>query len=98
MAASSCSRAAKPSGCADAAQGVFSIAALFSTVGPGPWCILPSVPSESDDLRESHLASRRQFIAMSATRYRKRFDSISYGSGIKWARRESLRAKYHHEA
>src|SRR3982074_239921 len=81
MASSSCSRAATPSGCADAAQGVFSIAALFSTAGPGPWCILPSVPSESDDLRESHLASRRQFI-MSATRYRKRFDSISYGSGI----------------
>src|SRR3982074_2739428 len=82
MASSSCSRAATPSGCADAAQGVFSIAALFSTAGPGPWCILPSVPSESDDLRESHLASRRQFTAMSATRYRKRFDSISYGSGM----------------
>src|ERR1700741_2504004 len=82
MAASSYSRAATPSGCADAAQGVFSIAALFSTSGPGPWCILPSVPSESDDLRESHLASPRQFTAMSATRYRKRFDSISYGSGI----------------
>jgi hypothetical protein len=39
---------------------------------------LATIPAE-----ESHLASRRQFITMSATRYRKRFDSISYGSGIR---------------
>src|SRR5208283_1948155 len=38
-AASSRSRAATPSGCADAARAVFSIAALFSTAGPGLWCI-----------------------------------------------------------
>jgi hypothetical protein len=30
---------ATPSGCAAAALGVFSIAALFSTAGPGPWRI-----------------------------------------------------------
>src|ERR1700731_2223699 len=39
-------------------------------------------PSESDDLSESHLASRRQFTATFGTRYPKHFDSISYGSGI----------------
>jgi hypothetical protein len=41
-----------------------------------------SVPSESDDLSESLLVSRRQFIPMFGTRYSARFDSISYGSGI----------------
>jgi hypothetical protein len=38
--------------------------------------------SESDDLSESHLASRRQFTATFGTRYPKHFDLISYGSGI----------------
>src|SRR3984893_15900545 len=40
-------------------------------------------PSESDDLSESHLASRRQFTATFGTRYPKHFDSISYGSGMR---------------
>src|ERR1700732_4625358 len=42
-------------------------------------------PSESDDLSESHLASRRQFTATFGTRYPKHFDSISYGSGMRLA-------------
>src|SRR6202171_2040904 len=43
-------------------------------------------PSESDDLSESHFASRRQFTATFGTRYPKHFDSISYGRGMRGAR------------
>src|SRR6202011_5038118 len=62
-AASSRSRAATPSGCADAARRVFSIAARFQPPDLALGAFDHLFPSESDDLSESHLASRRQFTA-----------------------------------
>jgi Resolvase, N terminal domain len=67
---------------------VFSIAALFSTAGPALGAFDHLFPSESDELSESHLASQRQFTVMFGTRPSKRFDSISYGSGMRMNRRD----------
>jgi hypothetical protein len=40
--------------------------------------------SESDGPSESHLASKEKPQPTPDTQHRKKFDSISYGSGISW--------------